>query len=88
MTAPHRSSAEREPLTKRQKQVYRFIRGHIKEFQRPPTIREIVKQFQFSDTNSVTCHLNPLIAKGWIEKDPTHSCGIRLTNVKVTIEDL
>jgi repressor LexA len=79
---------EREPLTLRQRDIYRFIRKSICITQRPPTVREIAKHFKIGTPNGVCCHLRYLTDKGWIEMDANHSCGIRLTGVKVTIEDI
>lgn len=79
---------ERLPLTDRQREVYDFIRWHIEEWHRPPTYREMIDAFDLSGPSAMVCHLTALTKKGWIEHDQNASNGIRLTGVKLTIEDI
>jgi repressor LexA len=85
MTATQKQ--ERAPLTERQQEVYDFIRQHIEDWQRPPTYRDMTAAFGIT-LNAIRHQLGYMHSKGWIEVDEMASCGIRLTNVKVTIEDL
>ena len=73
-------------LTGRQKEILEFIYTHIREEGYPPTVREIGKKLSLTSTGSVRDHLNALIRKGYIEKTPALSRGIRLA--KETITDL
>ncbi len=73
-------------LTGRQKEILEFIYTHIREEGYPPTVREIGEKFSLTSTGSVRDHLNALIRKGYIEKTPALSRGIRLA--KETITDL
>jgi LexA DNA binding domain len=68
-----------EPLTDRQQQILDHIREHLRRHCRPPTVPEIAVALDFPSPNGVTCHLEALARKGWIEKDMAASRGIRLT---------
>lgn len=81
------ATATRQPLTAKQQRVYQYIRDHIVELQRPPTMRDIVDQFRFRSTNAVAQYLEVLQRKQWVALDRFESCGIRLLGVNVTITD-
>jgi len=65
-------------LTEKQRRVFDFIRSQIIQFNRPPTIREIGQQFSMRSTGSVRDVLRALSKKGFIQKDPGVSRGIRI----------
>ncbi len=65
-------------LTKKQRQVFDFIRSQIVSTNRPPTIREIGMEFNMSSTGSVRDVLRALVKKGFIQKDAHVSRGIRI----------
>lgn len=67
-----------DQLTKRQKQVYDFIRDKIKNRGYGPTVREIGEQFDISSPNGVMCHLKALEKKGLIIREPNMSRAIQL----------
>ena len=69
---------EKEPLTKKQRAVYEFIRARIQEDRRPPTVREIVDHFDIKSPKGGTDHLAMLERKGWIIRTPGISRGIQL----------
>jgi repressor LexA len=81
-------TATRQKLTKRQEKIYRFIRRNIQRLHRSPTYREIGREFGITSPNGIACHIEALSKKGWVEVDDRDWFGIRLTGVKVTIEDL
>lgn len=56
-------------LTKRQKEVYDFIRSYRERNGYSPTQREIADQFGWSSLGTVQKFLNSLIQKGFINKD-------------------
>ena len=53
-------------LTERQREIYEFIVGMIKEKGYPPTIREIGERFGISSTNGVRTNLNALVRDDFI----------------------
>lgn len=75
-------------LTERQQAILDFIRESIVSNQRPPTLREMMKRFGIASTNGVVCHLDVLEAKGKISRDAKHANGIRMTGVRVVLEDV
>ena len=70
--------SEKEPLTKKQRAVYEFIRSRILEDRRPPTVREIADHFHIRSPKGATDHLAMLERKGWILRTPGISRGIEL----------
>ena len=75
-------------LTPRQAAILAYIRSHIVEHQRPPTLREIAKSFWFSSPNGVICHLRALEKKGMIRRDPKLSNAIQLVGVRVELVEV
>jgi repressor LexA len=67
-----------ERLTKRQRQVYEFIRDKIRHRGYGPTVREIGSEFDISSPNGVMCHLKALEKKGLITREPNMSRAIQL----------
>lgn len=65
-------------LTKRQAEVYRFIRDKIRTRGYGPTVREIAAAFKISSPNGVVCHLKALVKKGLITREPNMSRAIQL----------
>ena len=68
-------------LTKRQKNVYEFIRDKINKRGYGPTVREIGDKFDIKSPNGVVCHLRALEKKGLITREPNMSRAISLTNL-------
>ena len=67
-----------DQLTKRQAQIYDFIRDKIKNRGYGPTVREIGDQFKIASPNGVMCHLKALEKKGLISREPNMSRAIQL----------
>jgi repressor LexA len=55
-------------LTSRQKQIYDFVLGTIREKGYAPSIPEIGRQFKIASTNGVSDHLKALEKKGYIRR--------------------
>lgn len=72
--------ADLENLTKRQREVYEFIREKIHGRGYGPTVREIGAQFNISSPNGVMCHLKALEKKGLISREPNMSRAIMLAS--------
>jgi hypothetical protein len=71
---------EMPALTKRQKQSYDFIKVRIVNRGYGPTVREIGTKFGIRSPNGVMCHLNALVKKGVITREPDMSRAIQLTD--------
>ncbi len=65
-------------LTKRQRNVYNFIKLKIQSRGYGPTVREIGERFEISSPNGVMCHLRALEKKGMIRREPNMSRAISL----------
>ncbi len=66
-------------LTRRQREVYEFIREKIRSRGYGPTVREIGRHFNIRSPNGVMCHLRALERKGLITREPNMSRAIMLT---------
>jgi len=71
-----KSTAERPKLTERQQEVYDFIEEKILERGYGPTVREIGQRFDIKSPNGVMCHLQALVKKGLIRREPNMSRAI------------
>lgn len=65
-------------LTRRQKEIFEFIKGMIDNKGFPPTIREIGERFRIASTNGVRDLLKALERKGFIRREPLLSRGIEI----------
>ena len=68
-----------DQLTRRQKEVFLFIREKIENRGYGPTVREIGEHFEINSPNGVMCHLKALEKKGLITREPNMSRAIQLT---------
>ena len=66
------------PLTPRQREVLDLIRLSVDRRGYPPTLAELRYDLGVSSTYTVTCHLEALSRKGYIERDAGVSRGIRV----------
>ncbi len=69
-----------KPLSKRQQSILQFTRGYMDEHGRPPTIREIGKAVGINSTSVVNYNLGKLEERGYLDRDPDVSRGLRLTD--------
>ena len=75
-------------LTKRQLEVYKFIREKIRGRGYGPTVREIATQFDINSPNGVVCHLKALVKKGVITREPNMSRAIQLAVEPIELRGL
>ena len=68
-----------KPLSKRQQSILQFTHGYMEDHGRPPTIREIGKAVGINSTSVVNYNLGKLEEKGYLDRDPDVSRGLRLT---------
>jgi len=69
-----------DQLTRRQREVFDFIRDKIQGRGYGPTVREIGTNFDINSPNGVMCHLKALEKKGLITREPNMSRAIQLTD--------
>jgi repressor LexA len=67
-----------EPLTPVERNVYHYLLDFLAENTYQPSIREIGRKFRIKSTKTVSDLLQSLCAKGYIERDPSRSRGVRL----------
>lgn len=67
-----------EALTQLEGSVYKYLLDFTAEHTYQPSIRDIGKQFQIKSTKTVSDLLQSLARKGFIERDPARSRGVRL----------
>ncbi len=67
------------PLTSREQRVLEFIESYIQQNSRPPTNREIGKACGITSTSHVAYCLKNLQEKGYLERFPNTSRGLRLS---------
>jgi repressor LexA len=67
-----------EPLTPIERKVYQYLIDFLAENTYQPSIREIGKRFRIKSTKTVSDLLNALTLKGYIERDPSRSRGVRI----------
>ncbi len=65
-------------LTNRQREVLAHIRAALERTGRPPTLRELGARLGIRSTNGVRDHLEALVAKGYLARDPHSARGLRL----------
>jgi repressor LexA len=70
------TTAALQPLTPKQREVFDWIVDFYKRERIPPTFREIQSAFRFLSTNAVTCHLLPMVKKGWLIRYPNTARAI------------
>lgn len=67
-----------EALTPLEGSVYNYLLDFTAENTYQPSIRDIGRQFQIKSTKTVSDLLQSLARKGYIERDPARSRGVRL----------
>jgi repressor LexA len=73
-----------EPLTPTERRVYHYLLDFLSENTYQPSIREIGKRFRIKSTKTVSDILQSLAEKGFIERDPSRSRGVRLLGFAAT----
>ena len=67
-----------QPLTPTERRVYHYLIDFLAENTYQPSVREIGKKFRIKSTKTVSDLLHSLAVKGYIERDPSRSRGVRL----------
>ena len=71
---------KRRGLTRRQRDIYQYVRELILNRGYGPTVREIAAKFEIQSPNGVMCHLKALEKKGLIIRESNMSRAIRLAH--------
>jgi repressor LexA len=73
-------------LTKRQKQVYDFIREYLERHGYAPSLEETAKRFNLSSVATVHKHVQNLVEKGLLRKSWNRSRSIEVVDVPATVQ--
>jgi repressor LexA len=65
-------------LTKRQQEIFDFIKRYAEEFGYPPTVRDIGKAVGLASSSTVHAHLANLEKLGLVRRDPTKPRALEL----------
>ncbi len=68
-----------QPLTKKQLEIFNFIKKFIDENEYAPSYREIAKSLSLSSVATVAEYINILEQKGYIKKDSSCARSLQLT---------
>jgi repressor LexA len=82
----HQEAKMPEPLTKLERRILDYIVDYLRRNTYQPSIREIGGRFNIRSTKTVSEHLQSLADKGWIERDPSRSRGVRLLGLNLSTE--
>lgn len=74
------------PITKRQKQIYDYIKGYIERKGFSPTFEEIKKHFKLSALSTVHQHIEVLTKKGMLSKNSYSARGIEISNKEQMVQ--
>jgi len=75
------TSEKRAALTKRQRDIFEFLKDKIINRGYGPTVREIGEHFEIKSPNGVMCHLKALEKKGLIRRESNMSRAICLSEL-------
>jgi repressor LexA len=65
-------------LTKRQREIFDFIKNYLSDHGYPPTVREIGKALGLTSPSTVHAHLSKLEELGIVKRDPTKPRAIEV----------
>jgi repressor LexA len=75
-----------EPLTEIERKILDFMVQYLRANTYQPSIREIGERFGIKSTKTVSEHLQALADKGWLERDPSRSRGVKILGVDLNAE--
>lgn len=75
-----------EPLSTLERDVLDYLVEYVRAHTYQPSIREIGATFKLKSTKTVSELLQSLADKGWIERDPSRSRGVRLLGLDLRAE--
>ena len=70
----------RESLTRRQQQVYDYLRENESQFDQPPTLDELCRGLGLKSRGSLHKHISALVDAGLVEPLAGRRRGLRLTH--------
>lgn len=72
-----------EPLTELERGILEYLIGYLRHHTYQPSLREIGNRFGLKSTKTTAEYLQALEDKGWIERNPARSRGIRILGLQL-----
>lgn len=72
-----------EALTDLERRIFDYMVEYLRENTYQPSIREIGRRFGIKSTKTVSEYLQALARKGWVERDPSRSRGVKLLGIEL-----
>lgn len=73
-----------EPLSEIERKILDFMVQYLRANTYQPSIREIGERFGIKSTKTVSEHLQSLADKGFLERDPSRSRGVKILGVDLS----
>ncbi len=77
-----------EPLTDLERGILEYLIEYLRRHTYQPSIREIGRRFDIKSTKTVSEYLQSLADKGWVERDPARSRGIRVLGLELDVDTI
>ncbi len=71
-------ASSEKALTDIQRKVLQYVQGYMTQFNRPPTVREVMRHFKWNSPQSARKHLLALEEKGYLEREDRMARGLSL----------
>lgn len=75
-----------EPLTEIERKILDFMVQYLRANTYQPSIREIGERFGIKSTKTVSEHLQALAEKGFLERDPSRSRGVKILGMDLSAD--
>jgi repressor LexA len=75
-----------QPLTEIEKKILEFMVQYLRANTYQPSIREIGERFGIKSTKTVSEHLQALADKGYLERDPSRSRGVKILGMDLSAQ--
>lgn len=56
----------RSGLTKRQDEIYQYVKTHWRQHGFPPSVRDVCKAFNYTSSSTAFSHLSAIVRKGYL----------------------
>src|SRR5210317_1059394 len=73
-------------LTEIERKILDYMVSYLRSNTYQPSIREIGERFGIKSTKTVSEHLQALADKGFLERDPSRSRGVKILGVDLSTE--
>lgn len=85
-TLNERESGMAQALSEIERKILDYMVSYLRQNTYQPSIREIGERFSIKSTKTVSEHLQALAEKGFLERDPSRSRGVKILGVDLAPE--